>query len=269
MLKLQNMYLNSELQEWQTWWDGWRRSWVWDASQQQDEQLVEVPVPMTQGEIIHVPKILAQERNHHIHTEETVDVVVEPKVEEIVRVPKVQQQERIVQNQVEIEAEVPRHARAKLQQEPPPRQASETPTFELSQVPDIILSGVRGFAAKRGINPGRVGRVDRAVERKMGGFLGNRWPEFLTGAQVQTLVELTVEECQNQINAPCIYCNRHDCHCNFCDNCMTVVDDIESWASRRLRVPPCCDRCFPHMHGTHPSELWKEAGWPKFDSEPD
>ena len=47
MLKLQNMYLHSELQEWQTWWDGWRRSWVWDASQQQDEQLVEVPVPMT------------------------------------------------------------------------------------------------------------------------------------------------------------------------------------------------------------------------------
>ena len=56
-----------------------------------------------------MPKILAQERNHHIHTEEIVDVVVEQKVEEIVRVPKVQQQERIVQNQVEIEAEVPRH----------------------------------------------------------------------------------------------------------------------------------------------------------------
>ena len=208
--------------------------------------------------------------NHHIHTEETVDVVVEPKVEEIVRVPKVQQQERIVQNQVEIEAEVPRHARAKIQQEPPPRQASEPPTFELSQVSDIISTVVHEFADRHDINPGRLGGPQRAAESRLFGFLGKRWPEFLTGAQVQTLVAFTVEECQNRINAPCVYCNRDDdCRCNFCDNCFMVVGDVESWASRRLRIPPCCDRCFPHMHGVAPLELWGKAGFPEFDSEPD
>merc|ERR1719223_2007955 len=64
---------------------------------------------MTQEEIVHVPKILTQERKHHVHVEEIIDVVVEQKVEEIVHVPVVQQQERIVHNQVEIEVEVPRH----------------------------------------------------------------------------------------------------------------------------------------------------------------
>merc|ERR1719311_2042768 len=63
---------------------------------------------MTQEEIVHVPMIIQQERQHHVHVEEIVDVIVEQKVEEIVHVPVVQTQERIVQNPVEIEVEIPK-----------------------------------------------------------------------------------------------------------------------------------------------------------------
>merc|ERR1719420_645089 len=63
---------------------------------------------MTQEEVVHVPKVITQERTRHHHVEEIIDVVVEQQVEELVHVPKIQHEERILQNPVEMIVEVPR-----------------------------------------------------------------------------------------------------------------------------------------------------------------
>jgi hypothetical protein len=41
-------------------------------------------MPMVQEQVVHVPKIIQHERNHHFHVEEIVDVHVEQQVEEVV-----------------------------------------------------------------------------------------------------------------------------------------------------------------------------------------
>ena len=66
--------------------------------QQTVEQVVETPVPMTQEEVAHVPKAAQHERNHHFHAEEIVDLAVEQKVEEIVHAPVALRKAEIVQN---------------------------------------------------------------------------------------------------------------------------------------------------------------------------
>merc|ERR1712151_98475 len=77
-------------------------------SHQPVEQVVDVPVPMTQEEIVHVPVIQQEHRHHHVHVDHHVDVHVPHEQEEIVHVPVIQTQERIVQNPKEIIVEVPR-----------------------------------------------------------------------------------------------------------------------------------------------------------------
>ena len=84
--------------------------------QQQVEVAVEVPVPMTQEEIVHVPKIIQQERNHHFHVEEIVDIEIIQKIaqrkkpilqEEITHVPKIMKQIVTVQRIVEKYVDAP------------------------------------------------------------------------------------------------------------------------------------------------------------------
>merc|ERR1712066_98700 len=70
--------------------------------QQMVEQIVDVPVPMTQEEIVHVPSVDRQHRHHHVHVDHHVDVHVPHEQEEIVHVPVIQTQERIVHNPVEV-----------------------------------------------------------------------------------------------------------------------------------------------------------------------
>jgi len=50
-------------------------------SQQYDDQLAEIPAPMTQKEIVHVPKTTQQYRHHQF-----VEILVPMQQEEIVRV---------------------------------------------------------------------------------------------------------------------------------------------------------------------------------------
>jgi len=58
-----------------------------------EEEIVEVPVPMTQEEIVHVPVVQQQERIHHQEVEQLVEVDVPMIQEEIVHVPVVNQSE--------------------------------------------------------------------------------------------------------------------------------------------------------------------------------
>ena len=53
--------------------------------------------------MVHVPKVVQQERQHHFHVEETVDVPIEQHVEQVVHVPVVSRGERIVHNPVDLE----------------------------------------------------------------------------------------------------------------------------------------------------------------------
>lgn len=39
--------------------------------------------------VVHVPKVIQQERQHHFHVEEVVDVPMEQHVEQVVQVPVV------------------------------------------------------------------------------------------------------------------------------------------------------------------------------------
>lgn len=56
--------------------------------------------------VVHVPKVVQQERQHHFHVEETVDVPIEQHVEQVVHVPVVSRGERIVHNPVDLEVEM-------------------------------------------------------------------------------------------------------------------------------------------------------------------
>jgi hypothetical protein len=77
--------------------------------QQQVEQVVEVPVPMTQEEVVHVPTVITQQRAQHQHVEMEVQVPVPMTQEEVVHVPVVIPQERISHQHVEqvVEVHVP------------------------------------------------------------------------------------------------------------------------------------------------------------------
>ena len=76
------------------------------VQQQHVEQIVEVPVPMVQGEMVHVPKIMTQHRIHQQQVEQIVEVPVHMTQEEVVHVPKTRTQQRIHQQQVEQIVEV-------------------------------------------------------------------------------------------------------------------------------------------------------------------
>ena len=49
----------------------------------------EVPVSITQEEIVHVPRVVYQHRHHHAEVEQVVDLHVPHHIEETVSVPKV------------------------------------------------------------------------------------------------------------------------------------------------------------------------------------
>ena len=68
---------------------------------QQVEQLVEVPIPQIEEEIVHVPKIITQKRVQHQQVEQVVEVPVPMMEEEIVHVPKIITQTRQQQQHVE------------------------------------------------------------------------------------------------------------------------------------------------------------------------
>ena len=76
------------------------------VQQQHVEQIVEVPMPMVQGEMVHVPKIMTQHRIHQQQVEQIVEVPVHMTQEEVVHVPKTRTQQRIHQQQVEQIVEV-------------------------------------------------------------------------------------------------------------------------------------------------------------------
>eukprot|EP00972_Heterocapsa_arctica_P002464 355629-Heterocapsa_arctica.AAC.1 len=65
-------------------------------SQQQIEFVVEVPTPMTQEEIVHVPNIINQHRHHHGELEQIVDGHVPIEQEESIHLPKIIQQQRLI-----------------------------------------------------------------------------------------------------------------------------------------------------------------------------
>ena len=65
------------------------------------EQLVEVPVPMTQEEVVHVPEIVTQTRVQQQQVEQMVEVPIPMQQEEIVHVPEIVTQPRIVHQPVE------------------------------------------------------------------------------------------------------------------------------------------------------------------------
>ena len=65
------------------------------------EQLVEVPVPMTQEEVVHVPEIITQTRVQQEHVEQMIEVPIPMQQEEVVHVPEIVMQPRIVHQPVE------------------------------------------------------------------------------------------------------------------------------------------------------------------------
>ena len=65
------------------------------------EQVVEVPVPMTQEEVVHVPKIMTQTRVMQQHVEQVVEVPIPMTQEEVIHVPEIITQTRIVHQPVE------------------------------------------------------------------------------------------------------------------------------------------------------------------------
>ena len=52
-------------------------------------QFHQVPVSVTQEEIVHVPRVVYQHRHHHAEVEQVVDLHVPHHIEETVSVPKV------------------------------------------------------------------------------------------------------------------------------------------------------------------------------------
>ena len=68
---------------------------------------MEVPIPMTQEEVVHVPKVITQTRVQQQHVEQTVEVPIPMTQEEVVHVPKVITQTRVQQQHVEQTVEVP------------------------------------------------------------------------------------------------------------------------------------------------------------------
>ena len=56
---------------------------------QQVEQEVEIPVPMQEEEVVHVPKTVTQTRIKHQQVEQSVEIPVHMTEEEVVHVPKV------------------------------------------------------------------------------------------------------------------------------------------------------------------------------------
>ena len=61
------------------------------------QKRIQHTVPVTQVGIIHVPTVVNQHRHHHVHVEQIVDVEVPQVREEVVHVPKIIPQERITQ----------------------------------------------------------------------------------------------------------------------------------------------------------------------------
>eukprot|EP00974_Lingulodinium_polyedra_P069133 6693475-Lingulodinium_polyedra.AAC.1 len=61
------------------------------------DQAVEVPVPMTQEEVVRVPKVVNHYRHHHVEVGQVVDIHAPYEKEEIVRAPRMIPQERIIQ----------------------------------------------------------------------------------------------------------------------------------------------------------------------------
>ena len=76
-------------------------------SQQSVEQIIEVPAPLIQQEMVRLPKITQAPRNHHIEVEQVIEVPVPVHQEEIVHVPKVMQQARTQHVHVEQFIDVP------------------------------------------------------------------------------------------------------------------------------------------------------------------
>ena len=65
--------------------------------QRQVEQIVEVPMPMAQKEMVLVPTVVHHHSHHHVEQEVIVDDHVPQEKEEIIIVRKINHQERIIQ----------------------------------------------------------------------------------------------------------------------------------------------------------------------------
>ena len=64
------------------------------VQQQHVDQTVEVPIPMTQEEVVHVPQVITHTRVQQQQVEQTVEVPIPMTQEEVVHVPKVVTQTR-------------------------------------------------------------------------------------------------------------------------------------------------------------------------------
>lgn len=85
---------------------------IWDNSTNKSGiildhgQILTTKLGASTRKVVHVPKVVQQERQHHFHVEETVDVPIEQHVEQVVHVPVVSRGERIVHNPVDLEVEM-------------------------------------------------------------------------------------------------------------------------------------------------------------------
>ena len=77
-------------------------------------QILTTKLGASTRKVVHVPKVVQQEHQHHFHVEETVDVPIEQHVEQVVHVPVVSRGERIVHNPVDLEVEMGRMAASEL-----------------------------------------------------------------------------------------------------------------------------------------------------------
>ena len=68
--------------------------------------VLEVPVPMTQEELVHVPMVANHHRHQHLEQEMRVDVHVTHENEEIMHVSKIIPRERVIQQTVEQVVEI-------------------------------------------------------------------------------------------------------------------------------------------------------------------
>ena len=69
--------------------------------QQTVEQVVEISVPMTQGNIVLMPTVVNHRRHHHVEQEVIFDVHARREKEEIIHASRIILQERVIQQTVD------------------------------------------------------------------------------------------------------------------------------------------------------------------------
>lgn len=103
---------------------------------QQVVEEVEVPIPMQQEEVIHVPKIQTATRQVQQHVEQVVEVPIHQKREEVVHVPKVVTHTRTSHQHVEQTVEAPGLTTKRLEKiRNPPEKRLSLSFWHVAQVP--------------------------------------------------------------------------------------------------------------------------------------